>query len=107
MAPALRGLPQPLPPHPSGRIAFRETNTGQPMAYTAAAIGFFTFALGWVVAGFLPEPQFANHEGGHDSDDEDIEEEETTAPSSQSDDESGEKSSDEDSNDDKQDEKPV
>ena len=49
------------------------------MAYTAAGIGFFTFALGWVVAGFLPEPQFANHEGGDDSDDEDIEEEETTA----------------------------
>jgi len=82
----------------------------QKMAYTAAGIGFFTFALGWVVAGFLPEPQFANHEGGHDSDDEDVEEEETTAPSSQSDDaddESEEKSSNEDSNDDKPDEKPV
>ena len=77
------------------------------MAYTAAGIGFFTFALGWVVAGFLPEPQFANHEGGTIPDDEDIEEEETTAPSSQSDDdddESEEKSSDEDSNDDKPDE---
>ena len=37
-----------------------------------------TFALGWVVAGFLPEPQFAIMKG-HDSDDEDIEEEETTA----------------------------
>ena len=41
------------------------------MAYTAAAVGFFACALGWVVAGFLPEPQFANH---------DEDEEETTAP---------------------------
>ena len=49
------------------------------MAYTAAGIGFLTFALGWIVAGFLPEPQFADH-GGDDESDEEIEEEETTAP---------------------------
>ena len=75
----------------------------QKMAYTAAAIGFFTFALGWVVAGFLPEPQFADHEGNNDSNDKDIEEEETTAPSSSADDESADSSD----SDDEPNEKPV
>jgi len=41
------------------------------VAYTTAAIGFFVFALGWFIAGHLPDPQFGDHEE---------DEEETTAP---------------------------
>ena len=53
------------------------------MAYTAAGVGLFVFALGWIVAGQLPEPQFAEHEDEEKSDsseDDEIEEEETSAP---------------------------
>ncbi|MDG2212364.1 MAG: MFS transporter [Verrucomicrobiota bacterium] len=54
------------------------------MAYTAAGVGLFVFALGWVVAGQLPEPQFTDHEDEGEkidsSEDDEIEEEETTAP---------------------------
>jgi len=59
------------------------------MAYTAAGVGLFVFALGWVVAGQLPEPQFTDHEDEgkkiDSSEDDEIEEEETTAPVSDSD----------------------
>lgn len=52
------------------------------MAYTAAGVGLFVFALGWIVAGQLPEPQFAEHEDEGKSGsagDNEIEEEETSA----------------------------
>jgi p-aminobenzoyl-glutamate transporter AbgT len=63
---------------------------GFPMrvAYTTAAIGFFVFALGWFIAGKLPDPQYGNHE--EEDSDSPVEggsktilaedEEETTAP---------------------------
>lgn len=51
------------------------------VALTTAAIGFIVFALGWFVAGKLPEPQFADDgHGDESSSEEKIEEEETTAP---------------------------
>ena len=72
------------------------------MAYTAAGIGLFVFALGWIVAGFLPEPQFAGTDDGEDEESipkeestliEESEEEETTAPDDENvnDDSGGEK----------------
>ena len=63
---------------------------GFPMrvAYTTAAIGFLVFALGWFIAGKLPDPQFADHDDEGEkidsSEDDEIEEEETTAPVSES-----------------------
>jgi len=65
------------------------------MAYTAAGIGLFVCALGWVVAGFLPEPQFAGNDNEEDEEStpkadstliDESEEEETTAPDDATDD---------------------
>ena len=72
------------------------------MAYTAAGIGLFVFALGWIVAGFLPEPQFAGTDDGEDEEStpneestliEESKERETTAPDDENvnDDSGGEK----------------
>jgi p-aminobenzoyl-glutamate transporter AbgT len=61
---------------------------GFPMrvAYTTAAIGFFVFALGWFIAGKLPDPQYGDHEDKKKEEPKTIaaiaaeDEEETTAP---------------------------
>ena len=61
---------------------------GFPMrvAYTTAAIGFFVFALGWFIAGKLPDPQYGDHEDEKEEEPKTIaaitakDEEETTAP---------------------------
>jgi len=37
------------------------------MAYTAAGIGAFVFIAGYIVAGMLPEPQFADYDGEEDA----------------------------------------
>ncbi len=56
------------------------------VAYTTAAIGFFVFALGWFIAGKLPDPQYSDHENENDDEPKAIpaiaadDEEETTAP---------------------------
>jgi hypothetical protein len=53
------------------------------VAYTTAAIGFFVFALGWFIAGRLPDPQYGNHEDENEDEPKTIpveDEEETTAP---------------------------
>ena len=53
------------------------------VAYTTAAIGFFVFALGWFIAGKLPDPQYGNHEDENEDEPKTIaaeDEEETTAP---------------------------
>ena len=58
---------------------------GFPMrvAYTTAAIGFLVFALGWFIAGRLPDPHYGNHEDENEDEPKTIpveDEEETTAP---------------------------
>ena len=58
---------------------------GFPMrvAYTTAAIGFLVFALGWFIAGKLPDPQYSDPEEDEESGSKTIpaeDEEETTAP---------------------------
>ena len=53
------------------------------VAYTTAAIGFFVFALGWFIAGKLPDPQYSDPEEDEESGSKTIpaeDEEETTAP---------------------------
>jgi len=65
--------------------AFWPETMGGPakMAYTAAAVGGLLFIAGYVVAGFLPEPQFADHEdesSDKDNTAEETEETETKAP---------------------------
>ena len=56
------------------------------VAYTTAAIGFFVFALGWFIAGKLPDPQYGDHEDEKEDETKTIaaiaaeDEEETTAP---------------------------
>ena len=65
------------------------------MAYTAAAVGGLLFLAGYIVSGYLPEPQFADHEDEEKSDssgDDEIEEEETSAPVSDTGAEDGEDS---------------
>jgi len=65
------------------------------MAYTAAGVGLFVFVLGWIVAGQLPEPQFAEHEDegkSGSSGDNEIEEEETSVLVSDADAEGDKKS---------------
>ena len=44
---------------------------GFPMrvAYTTAAIGFFVFVLGWIIAAKLPDPKYGDHEAEDAADD--------------------------------------
>ena len=52
------------------------------VAYTAAGIGAFVFIAGYIVAGMLPEPQFADHDDdGETGESEDNEEEAETVTS--------------------------
>jgi len=45
-----------------------EMSNSMKMAYTAAGIGTFVFIAGYIVAGMLPEPQFADHDNDGDTD---------------------------------------
>ncbi len=51
---------------------------GFPMrvAYTTAAIGFFVFVAGWLIAAKLPDPQYGDHEA-EDADDDEEDKKET------------------------------
>lgn len=45
-----------------------EMSNSMKMAYTAAGIGAFVFFAGYIVAGMLPEPQFADHDDDGETD---------------------------------------
>ena len=50
---------------------YKRQPEGFPMrvAYTTAAIGFFVFFLGWIIAAKLPDPKYGDHEAEDAADD--------------------------------------